>query len=327
MFMMASSPLSVGEFFYKKTQPQASDLSRILDGLTRAAKLVHEDVSRAELAGILGAIGTENVQGEEQQKLDVIANNRFIEAFTKSGLIALIGSEENEGIILTGNDGAEYVVAMDPLDGSSNIDVNVSIGTIFSIYKRRTPKNQTPTLSDLLQAGTEQVAGGYVLYGTSTLLVITTGEGVQAFTYDSKADEFLLSHPLIQTKAEGKIFSCNEGSYHDFEEGVKNYLNYCKTQQFKGRYIGSLVADFHRNLLKGGIFLYPATPKSPQGKLRLLYECNPLAFIAEQAGGLATDGKNRILDIQPTALHQRTPYYIGSPNMVRDVMDLLQKKS
>jgi fructose-1,6-bisphosphatase I len=325
MVITAQSPLTIGEYYYKKTQTHATDLSRILDALTQAARMVHIDVNRAELADIFGATGTENVQGEEQQKLDVIANERFIEAFKNSGLVAVVGSEEDDDIVLTGNDGAEYVVAMDPLDGSSNIDVNVSIGTIFSVYRRITPKNTRPTIEDLLQAGTQQVAGGYVLYGTSTLIVLTTGEGVQAFIYDFKSDEFLLSNGNIKTAPTGKIFSCNEGSYLEFEDGVKQYLSYCKEQQFKARYIGSLVADFHRNLLKGGVFLYPKTQKSPSGKLRLLYECNPLAFIAEQAGGLATDGTKRILEIQPVALHQRTPYYIGSPEMVKQVSLFLNK--
>jgi fructose-1,6-bisphosphatase I len=215
------------------------------------------------------------------------------------------------------NPRGRYIVAMDPLDGSSNIDVNVSIGTIFSIYRRKSEVGGPITEADVLQKGSEQVGAGYLLYGSSSMLVYTTGHGVYGFTYEPSLGEFFLSHQLIRTPKSGKIYSVNEGCYNSFEQPVKDYIAYCKEQEFSGRYIGSLVADFHRNLLKGGIYIYPRTSKAPNGKLRLMYECNALAFIVEQAGGMATDGQRRILDIEPTELHQRTPLFIGSEAMVR----------
>ena len=234
-----------------------------------------------------------------------------------------VGSEEEEEIVLMDNNDAEYVVAMDPLDGSSNIDVNVSIGTIFSVFKRKSPKGTKPKVEDVLQKGTEQLIGGYVLYGTATALVFTTGNGVHIFTYDPKGDDFLLTHTNLQIVADSKTYSCNEGGFLGFTEGVKKYIDFCKENEYKARYIGSLVADFHRNMLKGGIFIYPSTQKTPKGKLRLLYECNPLAFIAEQAGGKAYDGRTRIMDIEPESLHQRTTYYVGSANMVDKALELI----
>ncbi|HQZ94255.1 MAG TPA: class 1 fructose-bisphosphatase, partial [Flavobacteriales bacterium] len=229
-----------------------------------------------------------------------------------------VASEENDEVVHFDN-GGKYVVTMDPLDGSSNIDVNVSIGTIFSIY-RRVSTGQKATLEDFLQPGTAQVAAGYIIYGSSTMLVYTTGHGVNGFTLDPSIGTFCLSHPNMTTPVEGTIYSVNEGNYFDFSDGVRNYIDDCKKKKFSARYIGSLVADFHRNLLKGGLYMYPATAKSPKGKLRLLYEANPLAFIAEQAGGMATDGTTRIMDMKPTELHQRCPLFIGSSNMVKEAV-------
>lgn len=292
------------------------ELSQLLRDIALAGKVVNREINKAGLINIAGAIGTQNIQGEDQQKLDVLSNIRFIRALTKGGEVCAIISEEDEEVIETGNNSARYVVAIDPLDGSSNIDVNVSIGTIFSIYRRVSEINTPITEDDVLQKGTEQIAAGYILYGSSTMLVYTTGKGVNGFTYEPSLGEYFLSHPDMKLPEDGKIYSINEGSYNSFEQPVKDYLEYCRENKYSGRYIGSLVADFHRNLLKGGIYIYPRTASSPNGKLRLMYECNCLAFIAEQAGGAATDGTKRIMEIQPTELHQREPLFIGSKNMV-----------
>jgi fructose-1,6-bisphosphatase I len=263
-------------------------------------------------------------RNKEQKKLDVFANEQFISALGSGGECCAVASEENEEMVHITNDvnqNAKYVVCIDPLDGSSNIDVNVSIGTIFSIY-RRTSLSGPIQLTDFLQKGTEQVAAGYVIFGSSTMLVYTTGRGVNGFTLDPSIGEFCLSHPEMKIPRTGKIYSINEGYYVHFPEGVKQYIKYCQVEDnltgrpYSSRYIGSLVADFHRNLLKGGIYIYPATAKSPKGKLRLIYECNPLAWIVEQAGGKASDGHHRILEMQPASLHQRTPLFIGSSEMV-----------
>lgn len=269
-------------------------------------------------------MGVQNVQGESQQKLDMIANIRFCRALKNGGEASAIISEEDEDIIFTGNNQGKYVVAIDPLDGSSNIDVNVSIGTIFSIYRRVTPVGTQPTLADFLQGGRRQVAAGYILYGSSTILVYTTGHSANGFTYDASLGEYILSHPDIHSPADGQIYSCNDGNVDGYEEGVREYLTACRTKQYTAWYIGSLVADFHRNLLKGGIYLYPPTKKNPDGKLRLLYEAFPLAFLAEKAGCLATSGHQSVLDIKPVSLHQRTPLYIGSPLMVESLVGLLR---
>lgn len=300
--------------------PGASgDLSSLLTAFRLAAKIVNREVNKAGLmAEILGAEGTENVQGEAQQKLDVYANNLFIRMMRTQGAVCAVASEENDDIVHFDN-GGKYVVTMDPLDGSSNIDVNVSIGTIFSIYKRISTGPKA-TLEDFLQPGSAQVAAGYIVYGSSTMLVYSTGHGVNGFTLDPSIGTFCLSYPDMKTPADGKIFSINEGNWYEFSDGVRNYIDACKQQKMSARYIGSLVADFHRNLLKGGVYLYPGTTKAPKGKLRLLYEANPLAFLVEQAGGMATDGTTRILDLQPTELHQRCPLYIGSRNMVEAAM-------
>ncbi|MCE2864207.1 MAG: class 1 fructose-bisphosphatase [Flavobacteriia bacterium] len=323
------------EFIVSKQKdfPFASgELSRLLHDIALASKIVSNDVRKAGLVDhILGAQGGQNVQGEEQQKLDVVADEAFIRAFQNGGEVCGIASEENDDFLAFDSQRAQnanYVVLFDPLDGSSNIDVNVSIGTIFSIYRRVSPTGSKTTLADMLQAGTQQVAAGYVLYGSSTILVYTTGNGVNGFTLDPAIGEYFLSHPDMKMPENGRLYSVNEGNLNDFDPQLRAYLAYCQSNEnqtgkpYSGRYIGSLVADFHRNLIKGGIYIYPAVPSAPQGRLRLLYECNPLAFIAEQAGGLATDGKQRILDIQPTELHQRVGFYIGSKLMVEKAMGL-----
>jgi fructose-1,6-bisphosphatase I len=329
--MNMATPLvpSVGrtlDRFIKQDQAQfpnaTGDLSQLLRDIAWASKIIHREINRAGLIDITGSFGTHNVQGEEQQKLDVIANVRFIRALKNGGEVCAIISEEEDEMIDTGNLNGKYVVAIDPLDGSSNIDVNVSIGTIFSIYRRKSPLGTPPTTEDFLQKGTEQVGAGYILYGSSTMLVYTTGHGVNAFTYENSLGEYILSKPNLQTPEDGKIYSINEGNYNDFDEAVKKYLEYCKEKKYSARYIGSLVADFHRNLLKGGIYIYPATQKDPSGKLRLMHECNALAFIVEQAGGMASDGKNRIMEIEPTNIHQRCPLFIGSKKMVEKALGL-----
>lgn len=308
-------------------------LSRIFRSLELAAKVVNRDVRKAGLVDILGNQGSTNTHGEEQKKLDVIANDVFIAALSKCGEVSVIISEENDDpVFIEGCEHEKYIIAIDPLDGSSNIDVNASIGTIFSIY-RRTNSTQAPTAEDCMQKGKHQVAAGYIIYGSSTMLVYTTGLGVNGFTLDDSIQEFCLSHPNIQIPQDGKIFSVNEGNYSDFPEGIQNYINYCKVKDketnrpYGARYIGSLIADFHRNLLKGGIFMYPATEKTPNGKLRLMYECNPMAFIVEQAGGAASTGQGRILDLVCTDLHQRAPIYIGSSNMVELCVNMLNENA
>jgi fructose-1,6-bisphosphatase I len=310
------------------------ELTRILNDIAIASKIVSRDVRRAGLVDhILGAQGEVNIQGEEQQKLDVVADNQFIKVFESSGEICGIASEENDDFVAFTSEKAmngKYVVLFDPLDGSSNIDVNVSIGTIFSIYKRVSPVGTPATLEDMLQKGTDQIAAGYVLYGSSTMLVYTTGHGVNGFTLDPSIGEFCLSHPNMKMPESGRMYAMNEGNIHECEQGLRDYVAFCQQVQedgrpYSGRYIGSLVADFHRNMIKGGIYIYPVTNQSPKGKLRLLYECNPLAFIAEQAGGMATNGTERILDIQPTALHERCGYYTGSKYMMLKAIACLEK--
>ena len=301
--------------------------SRILRDISLAAKIVNRDMRKAGLIDIYGSTGETNVQGEVQQKMDALAHREFVLALRRGGECCLIGSEEHaEAIPLdTSSEGdGKYIVLLDPLDGSSNIDVCVSVGTIFSIY--RLPDGydeEEPELDAALQPGVEQVAAGYVVYGSSTMLVYTTGYGVNGFTLDASIGEFLLSHPDITTPKTGCIFSINAGYYHSFDAGLRSYLDWLQkndendpNRPAKTRYIGSFVSDFHRNLLKGGIYMYPATQGSPEGKLRLMYEANPMAWIAEQAGGRATDGKMRIMEKKPHKLHQRTPLFIGSEQMV-----------
>jgi len=311
---------SQAEFPYAK-----GELTRLLYHVMVAAKMVNKKVNKAGLVDILGEAGEVNVQGEDQKKLDVFANDQFIAALRSSGECCGIASEENQEIITFDDDlsrDGNYIFCMDPLDGSSNIDVNVSIGTIFSIYRRISPRGERAILDDFLQPGTKQVAAGYIVYGSSTMLVYTTGRGVFGFTLDPSIGEFCLSHHDIKTPDDGTIYSINEGNAHEFPEGIKKYVDYCKDidkpshRPYSARYIGSLVSDFHRNLLKGGIFLYPHTEKNPEGKLRLLYECNPIAFLAEQAGGKASTGSHRIMEIKPHSLHQRVSIITGSLHMV-----------
>lgn len=295
------------------------ELSQLLRDIALAGKIVNREINRAGLINIAGQVGSQNVQGEEQQKLDVIANVRFTRALTNGGETCAIISEEEDHIIHTNRNG-KYIVAMDPLDGSSNIDVNVAVGTIFSVYRRKSEIGSEVTMEDVLQKGTQQVAAGYILYGSSTMLVYTTGHGVNGFTYEPSLGEFYLSHPNMKCPADGTIYSCNEGAFSSFPQPVRSYLNECHEKNYSARYIGSFVADFHRNLFKGGIFIYPQTKSAPKGKLRLIYECNPMAMLIEQAGGLASDGLQRILEITPTSLHQRVPLLIGSPRMVEDAV-------
>ena len=330
-------PTTLGEFIVENQQdfPYATgELSHLLTSIRLAAKVVNREINKAGLVDILGAIGKDNIQGEAQQKLDVIANDTFMRALRSMGQVSGVASEEEEHFVSFDDDihaEAKYVVLMDPLDGSSNIDVNVSVGTIFSIYRRITPVGTPVTLEDFLQPGDAQVAAGYVVYGSSTMLVYTTGNGVNGFTLDPSIGVFCLSHPNMRIPETGKIYSVNEGNYVHFPEGVKQYIKYCQEydeasgRPYTSRYIGSLVSDFHRNLIKGGVYLYPKGTMAPKGKLRLLYECNPLAFIVEQAGGTATDGKRRIMELQPSELHERVPYFIGSPKMVDTAHAFLRK--
>jgi fructose-1,6-bisphosphatase I len=294
--------------------------------ISLAAKIINAEVNKAGLVDILGLTGHTNIQGEEVQKLDEYANEVLRRALDHNGAVAALASEEMDAPYVIPSeflDDGEYVVVYDPLDGSSNIDVNVSIGSIFSIFKRKTAVAEAK-LEDFLQPGKEQVCAGYVIYGSSTMLVYTTGNGVNGFTLDPSVGEFFLSHPDIQIPARGKIYSINEGNSSKWEAPISNYIRYLKQEDkasnrpYSGRYIGSLVADFHRNLLKGGIFLYPGDRVSPSGKLRLLYECNPMAFIIEQAGGTASTGTHHILDIQPENLPQRVPLIIGSKDDVAE---------
>src|SRR5690554_6740484 len=313
---------TLGEFIIKKQKdfPYSSgELSRLMNSIRLAAKIVAQKVNQAGLVDITGAFGSENIQGEQQQKLDVFANEVFIQTLTNREIVCGIASEENDDFIsicgVNGDNTNKYVVLMDPLDGSSNIDVNVSVGTIFSVYRRISESGTPVTKEDFLQKGVHQVAAGYVIYGSSTMLVYTTGNGVNGFTLDPALGIFFLSHPDMTFPKDGSIYSINEGNYVHFPQGVKDYLKYCQQSEgdrpYTSRYIGSLVSDFHRNMMKGGIYIYPSGTNHPYGKLRLLYECNPMGFICEQAGGKATDGYQRIMDIEPCELHQRVPFFCG----------------
>ncbi|AXU96585.1 MAG TPA: class 1 fructose-bisphosphatase [Erwinia persicina] len=326
---------TLGEFIVEKQHdfPHATgELTALISAIKLGAKIIHRDINKAGLVDILGASGAENIQGEEQMKLDLFANEKLKAALKARGIVAGIASEEEDEIVIfEGVENGKYVVLMDPLDGSSNIDVNVSVGTIFSIYRRITPPGTPVTEEDFLQPGSQQVAAGYVVYGSSTMLVYTTGCGVHAFTYDPSLGVFCLSAERMTFPEKGYTYSINEGNYIRFPQGVKKYLKFCQEEDaatrrpYTSRYIGSLVADFHRNLLKGGIYLYPSTASHPKGKLRLLYECNPMAFLAEQAGGKASDGKNRILDLVPQSLHERSPFFVGNDHMVEDTERFLRE--
>ena len=304
--------------------PEATgQLSNLLSDIALSCKVISQEVNRAGLIDILGFTGDVNIQGEDVKKLDVYANDTLTYTLNTGGQVCAFSSEEEESFVPIEEKYSnnfipnKYVVHCDPLDGSSNIDANISIGTIFSIYKRKSDSGPG-TLEDCLQKGLNQIAAGYVVYGSSTVLVYTAGEGVHCFTLDPTVGEFLLSNENIQIPKKAKIYSVNEGNYSKWSKGIQNYINYVKQvdrdtgRPYSSRYVGSLVADFHRNLLYGGIFIYPADSKNKNGKLRLMYEANPLSFIVEHAGGRSTNGKTRILEIEPTELHQRTPLFIGS---------------
>lgn len=332
---MTQKKQTLGEFIIENQasfQYSSGELSSLLNSIRLAAKVVNHEVNKAGLVDIIGAAGETNIQGEDQQKLDVYANTKFIQTLTRRNIVCGIASEEEDDFISVNsqdeNHQNKYIVLIDPLDGSSNIDVNVSVGTIFSIYRRVTPIGTPVEIKDFLQKGSEQVAAGYVVYGTSTMLVYTTGDGVNGFTLNPAIGSFYLSHPDMKFPEEGNIYSVNEGNYLDFPKGIKNYIKYCQQEEgnrpYTSRYIGSLVSDFHRNMIKGGIYLYPQGSRNPKGKLRLLYECNPMAFLAEQANGKASDGFTRILDIEPTDLHQRVPFICGCIKMVEKAEDFMR---
>lgn len=305
----------------ERNYPEATgELSDLLHDLSLAAKVISLEVNKAGLVDIIGFTGNKNVHGEQVKKLDIYAHEMMIKAMDHGGHLCVMASEEEEDIIHIPPEFfiGKYVLLFDPLDGSSNIDANISIGTIFSIYRRVSPEGVSGTLEDCLQHGFKQVAAGYVIYGSSTIFVYTAGNGVHGFTLDPSFGEFILSHSNIRTPKKGKIYSINEGNYLYWHPGLKRYIKYLQEEDkvserpYSSRYIGSMVADIHRNLLYGGIFMYPADSRSPNGKLRLMYECNPMAFIVEQAGGRASNGKQRLLEVTPTSLHQRTPIFIGS---------------
>jgi fructose-1,6-bisphosphatase I len=298
------------------------ELSQLLRDIALAAKIINREINRAGLADLGGNAGSENIQGETQQKLDVVADIRFKRALKFGGETCCIISEEVDEPILTNSPDGKYVVAIDPLDGSSNIDVNVSIGTIFSIYRRKSEVNEPLTELDYLQKGDEQVAAGYILYGSSTMLVYTTGHGVNGFTLEPSLGEYFLSHPDIKMPTKGLYYSMNDNMMDKAGEGVRKFIKELREDDMSSRYIGSLVGDFHRNLLKGGIYLYPPTPSKPNGKLRLMYECNALAFITEQAGGLSYSGNVRTMEIQPTKIHQRVPFYVGTAELVKRLLEM-----
>ena len=318
----------------ERAHPGATgNFSGLLRDLTLAIKVIWREVSKAGLVNILGFVGKENVHGEQVKKLDVFADEKIYQALDHGGHLCVMASEENEDVLHIPEQypTGRYVLLYDPLDGSSNIDANVNIGTIFSIYRRVTPGGKG-SMQDCLQPGYKQIASGYVVYGSSTMMVYTTGDGVHGFTLDPSIGEFLLSHENIQIPKRGKIYSVNEGNYRWWHDGMKKYVKYLQEEDkatsrpYSGRYIGSMVADIHRTLLYGGIFMYPGDTKHPDGKLRLMYEANPMSFIIEQAGGRASNGSERILDVQPVSLHQRTPVFVGSEEDVKVCEEFLQGK-
>ena len=319
------------EFTIQETRqfPQATgELSALLRDIGLACKLINKQVMKAGLVeGILGKQGTSNTHGEEQMKLDVYADETLISILRHSADCAGIASEENDDVVCFDDEyskQSKYVVLFDPLDGSSNIDCNVSIGTIFAIYRRITPLGECCTQDDFMQSGKNLMAAGYVVYGSSTMMVYATKLGVNGFTLEPSIGEFCLSHQDMKCKENGKIYSINQGNWTKFSDGVRKYLTQCMDKVYSHRYVGSMVADMHRTLIKGGIFMYPADSKNKNGKLRLLYECNPMAFLMEAAGGMATTGKERILDVKPTKLHQRVPIFIGSKQMVEEVVQCME---
>ncbi|MCO6464173.1 MAG: class 1 fructose-bisphosphatase [Saprospiraceae bacterium] len=329
---MQDKIVTLDEFIIKseKENPNSSgSFTRLLRDIGIAAKIVNREVNRAGLVNILGVAGSTNTTGDEVQKLDIFANNKFIETLSYSGEVCGIASEENQEIIEVkpvGKKKAQYVVVMDPLDGSSNIDVNVSVGTIFGIFKRKSSPDGPVQMEDFLRKGTEMVAAGYVLYGTSTLLVYSTGKGVNGFTLDPSIGEFCLSHRDIKMPAAGNYYSVNQGYYLKFDLEMRRYIDHCSDLNYRLRYIGSMVSDIHRIMFQGGIFLYPNTRKYPKGKLRLLYECFPMAYIIEQAGGTALTCKlERIMDLEIFTLHQTSSIAMGSKDMVRDMKEFVER--
>ena len=327
---------TLGEFIIdnqNQFEYSTGELSRLLNAIRLASKAVNHEVNKAGLVDIIGATDQINHSDETQQKLDVFANHAFKRALINRDIVCGFASEEEENFIsipsTNGNNNNNYVVLVDPLDGSSNIDTNVSVGTIFSIYRRLSSNTNAVSVSDFLQKGIQQVAAGYVLYGTSTMLVYTTGHGVNGFTLNPALGTFYLSHPNLKFPKSGNIYSINEGNYVHFPDGIKKYIKYCQEnidgRPYTSRYIGSLVSDFHRNLIKGGIYLYPPTSQHTNGKLRLLYECNPIAFLAEQAGGAASNGTKRVMEVEPKELHQRTPFYCGNIGMVQRTESFLRE--
>jgi len=319
----------------EKLHPEATgELSKLLHDLSLAAKVISLEVNKAGLADILGFTGNSNIHGDQVKKLDMYAHDMIFRAIDHGGHLCVMASEEEEDIIHIPDKFkiGKYVLLFDPLDGSSNIDANISIGTIFSIYRRITSDGKPGTLEDCLQQGIKQVAAGYIVYGSSTILVYTAGHGVHGFTLDPSFGEFILSHENIRCPKKGTIYSINEGNYKYWHPGLKKYIKYLQEEDeatgrpYSTRYIGSMVADIHRNLLYGGIFMYPADSRHPEGKLRLMYECNPMAFIVEAAGGKAINGEKRILEIQPDSLHQKTPIFIGSEDDIKMVEDYMRKE-
>ncbi len=334
--MYSRKLITLDEFTIQELRnfPQATgELSGLLRSIGLAGKRINAEVNRAGLVDILGAAGAENVQGEEVQKLDDFANKTLLDLLNHSLYCAAACSEENENVILFDDpisNSSKYVVVMDPLDGSSNIDVNVSIGTVFGVFKRISPLGTPAVMEDFLQQGKLLVAAGYILYGSSTMLVYATRRGVNGFTLDPSVGEFCLSHPNIQCPTDGKYYSVNYGGYKTFGKGVQQYLDACEErgtqpkEGYKLRYTGSMVADIHRTLLKGGIFMYPASADAPNGKLRLVYECIPFSFIMRIAGGVATNGEVDLLEVKPTGLHERTPYFLGSSEMMAELKQSMQ---
>ncbi|NER18028.1 class 1 fructose-bisphosphatase [Spongiivirga citrea] len=335
---MTQKNQTLGEFIIENQSNfkySSGELSRLINSIRLAGKVVNYEVNKAGLVDIIGAAGDTNIQGEDQQKLDVYANEKFIQAMKNRNIVCGIASEEEDDFITINSQDEQhqnkYVVLIDPLDGSSNIDVNVSVGTIFSVYRRVTPIGTPVQLEDFLQPGNRQVAAGYIIYGTSTMLVYTTGHGVNGFTLNPATGSYYLSHPEMKFPETGRIYSVNEGNYTHFPLGVKKYIKYCQEEggdrPYTSRYIGSLVSDIHRNMIKGGIYMYPKSSKLADGKLRLLYECNPMAFIIEQAGGKASNGFGRIMDMNPTELHQRVPFFGGSKKMVEKAEEFMELHS
>lgn len=335
---MSNRHTTLGEFLIGRPEEfeyDNAELGQLINAIRLAGKVVSHEIRKAGLVDITGTMGSTNVQGEEQKKLDVFANEAFINTLTNRDIVCGIVSEENDEMItISGANNRnrnKYVIVMDPLDGSSNIDVNITVGTIFGIYRRISPVGTPVTVEDFLQPGNLQVAAGYIAYGTSTMMVYTTGNGVHGFTLNPAIGTYYLSHPNITIPDMGNIYSVNQGGYVHFPDGVKQYIKYCQAEEgdrpYTGRYVGSMVADIHRTLLQGGIYIYPQSTGKPEGKLRLLYECNPFAFLLEQAGGRATNGAQRIMDIKPSDIHQRMPFFGGCVAMVEKAESFMKKES